>query len=156
MIDLKRLSEFLNEANENMYAADGRRIKSTRLESRDLEFKKGDLVCHDTYFGNKNFIGEEVVYEKDSPVWGVNYFGFIIDRKFSADQVYGFLKKALLQEYNDIIPVRGPKSFKESDFEYMNVVDGDLRCFTGKEEILFKGKIIYRAFYHGGLIIGKD
>ncbi len=154
--DIKKLAKFLEEANKHTYAADGKRAKPARLKSRDLEFKKGNLIYHDTYFGSENFIGEEIIYKNKSPVWGANYFGFITNKKFSAGRVYGFLKKALLQDYSNIIPVRGPKSFKEKDFEYKNEAKGRLECFSGIEKILFKGEIIYKAFYHGGLVIGKD
>lgn len=38
------------------------RILNTRLNSKDYEYKKGNMIYHDTYFGGTRFIGEEVVY----------------------------------------------------------------------------------------------
>ena len=87
----------------------------------------------------------------------MNYFGYIIDGKFSIEKVYGFLKHSLLQECDNIIPVRGPKNFKQGNFEYQNhVKKNSLEKFSGKEEIFFKEKIIFEALYHGGFIIGKE
>jgi len=151
-INLKELADFLNKANKHTYAADDEKVEPTRLRSHDLEYQKGDLVYHDTYFGTGNFIGEEIVYKKEVPVWGANYFGFILDSRYTPKQIYDFLKKALMQEYNDLIPVRGPKMFRNGDWAYQNSADGKLDNFSGKEEILFNNKIIYRCLYHGGLV----
>lgn len=151
-INLKELANFLIGANTHTYAGDGKKIESLRLKSEDLEYQKGDLTYHDTYFGAGDFIGEEVVYKKEAPVWGANYYGFILDSRYTPKQVYDFLKKALLQEYDDLIPVRGPKMFKDGDWTYQNSIDGKLDNFSGREEILFNDKIIYRCLYHGGCI----
>ncbi|MBI4991647.1 MAG: XRE family transcriptional regulator [Candidatus Harrisonbacteria bacterium] len=151
-IDLRELAGFLDEANKHGYAAGGKKVSPTRISSKDLEYKKGNLIYHDTYFGVRDYIGEEVVYKDEKPIWGANYLGFILDDGFAADQVYDFLKKSLTQEYDDIIPVRGPKFFEEGDYQYINTAEGKLDKFTGKEEILFKDKVVYRAFYHGGFI----
>lgn len=151
-INLKELAGFLNEANKHTYAADGKKIDSTRLKSDDLEYRKGDLIYHDTYFGAGDFIGEEIVYKKEAPVWGANYYGFILDSHYTPKQIYNFLKKALVQEYDDLIPVRGPKMFKDGNWTYQNSVDAKLDNFSGKEEILLNDKVIYRCLYHGGFI----
>lgn len=150
---LEQLAEFLNKANKNTYAAGGVKSSPTRLGSEDFEYKEGSLTYHDTYFGSRNFIGEEVIYEDDKPIWGANYYGYIQDLNFNPKQVYSFLKEALMQEYDNIIPVRGPSSFKSSEFEYRNEVKGDLVNFEGKEQILYNGQMVYKAFYHGGFII---
>ena len=77
-INLKELADFLNEANKHTYAADGKKVEPTRLKSDDLEYQKGDLIYHDTYFGAGDFIGEEIVYKREVPVWGANYHGGFI------------------------------------------------------------------------------
>lgn len=151
-ITIKELSDFLNEANKHTYAADGKKVASTRLKSDDLEYQKSDLMYHDTYFGAGDFIGEEIVYKKGIPAWGANYYGFILDSHYTPKQIYNFLKKALMREYDDLIPVRGPKIFRDGDWTYQNSIDGALDNFSGKEEILCNDRIIYRCLYHGGLI----
>lgn len=152
-IDPVKLGDFLSKANKNTYA-NVRAPKSTALRpaSRDYHFEEGDLVYHDTYFGARDFIGEEIVYQSDLPVWGMNYYGFVVKTDASTDEVYAILRTALRQEYSDILPVRGPRSFKEGDSEYRNTVDGDLSRFSGIEEIYIRGELVSRCWYHGGAI----
>jgi len=152
-INLKKLASFLEEANQNTYAnKDAKRSDSLRPESQDYHFKKEGLTYHDTYFGAKNFIGEEIVYENGKPVWGMNYYGFLTGDDAKHKEVYIFLRKALMQKYNDIIPVRGPKEFSDDNLKYVNSAEGGLEKFTGKEKILADEKSIYECFYHGGFI----
>ena len=152
-VDVKELTDFLHEANKITYAnEDAPKVAPSRLKSEDYHFDKGDLIYHDTYFGGRDFIGEEIVYESEKPVWGANYFGFVIDEKVNEKDVYDFLRQALMQEYDDVIPVRGPSNFSADDKEYRFSADGDLSNFSGKEEISFDGKVVYRCLIHGGFI----
>jgi len=147
------LAKFLNEANKATYAnRDAPKVAPSRLKSEDYHFGRGDLTYHDTYLGGRDFIGEEIVYKAEKPVWGANYFGFVLDDKISEIDIYDFLRKALMQEYDDAIPVRGPSSFSENEKEYSFTADGDLDNFSGEEEILFDGKVVYRCLIHGGMI----
>jgi hypothetical protein len=57
-----------------------------------------------------------------------------------------------MQKYEDEIPVRGPSNFSTDDKEYHFVAKGDLTNFSGEEEILFDGKVVYRCLVHGGII----
>jgi hypothetical protein len=40
--------------------------------SHDLEFREAPFAYLDSYFGGSDFIGEEVVYYHDQPVWAEN------------------------------------------------------------------------------------
>lgn len=152
-INKDELAKFLDEANKSTYAnKDTPKVAPTRLESEDYHFEKDDLIYHDTYFGGHDFIGEEVVYKSKNPVWGANYFGFVFDKHASEKDVYDFLRKALMQEYDDVIPVRGPTKFSDGEWKYTFLVEGDLENFAGKEEISLNDKIVYRCLVHGGLI----
>lgn len=147
------LAKFLNEANKATYAnKNAPKVASSRLESEDYHFEKDGLVYHDTYFGGRDFIGEEVVYENEKLVWGANYFGFVLNENISEKDVYDFLRCALMQEYDDVIPVRGPAHFSADGKEYCFVVNSNLVNFSGTEEILFDGKVVYRCLIHGGFI----
>lgn len=152
-MDTKELADFLREANKNTYAnKDASKLAPSRLNSEDYHFEKGDLAYHDTYFGARDFIGEEIVYKAGKPAWGMNYFGRIIDDTASEKDIYDFLRKVLMREYDDIIPVRGPKNFAANNKKYALAIDGDLANFSGKEEILFGWQVVYRCFVHGGFI----
>ena len=152
-IEIKKLEQFLNEANKSTYAnKDASKAISTRLKSEDYHFEKGNLIYHDTYFGGKDFIGGEIVYENNVPVWGMNYYGYVLESSENEKDVYDFLRKALMQEYSDIIPVRGAKKYTEGEWEYKNIPDGTLERFFGVEQIYRNGKLVYCADYHGGFI----
>jgi len=147
------LAKFLNEANKATYAnKSAPKVAPSRLKSEDYHFEKDGLIYHDTYFGGRDFIGEAIVYENEKPMWGTNYFGFVLDEKVNEKDVYDFLRLALMKEYNNVIPVRGPSNFSANDKEYRFIVNGDLPNFSGTEEILFAGKVVYRCLIHGGMI----
>ncbi len=152
-MNLEVLATFLEAANRATYANRTMpKAPSSRPKSLDYHFEKDGLVYHDTYFGVRDFIDTEIVYESGVPTWGMNYFGFVLDDQVSENDVYGFLRTALMQSYNDIIPVRGPSRFDEADRQYRFAVEGGLANFSGIEEALFDDKVVYRCLVHGGLI----
>lgn len=147
------LSSFLKEANKNTYAnKDALKAESSRLGSEDYHFKKDGLIYHDTYFGTRYFIGEEIIYRNNRPVWGMNYQGYVLSSTVEEKELYEFLKEALMQEYSEIIPVRGPRRYTNREWGYVNMPIGELSRFTGTEEIYRRDELLYRAYYHGGLI----
>lgn len=152
-IDTKKLADFLEAANKSTYAnKDAPKATPTRLRSEDYHFEQDSLIYHDTYFGGRDFIGEEVVYENRKPVWGMNYYGYVLNPSTSEKEVYDFLRKALMQEYSNVIPVRGAGSYVEGVWKYTNKPVGDLGRFTGVEEIYKNRELLYRADYHGGYV----
>lgn len=152
-MNLEILTAFLETANKATYANRTMpKAPSSRPKSLDYHFEQDGLIYHDTYFGVRDFIGAEVVYENGTPTWGMNYFGFVLDNQVSEKDVYAFLRTALMQPYNDVIPVRGPRRFDEAGRQYRLDVEGDLANFSGTEEALFGGKVVYRCLIHGGLI----
>lgn len=152
-MDHQELTAFLNAANKATYAnREAPKTESLRPASEDYHFEEGDLTYHDTYFGSRDFIGEEVIYKVEKPIWAMNYYGFVLKDEVSTADAYKILRPALMQEYDDILPVRGPREFKEGEYSYRNSVEGNLDRFIGTEEILLNGEIIYRCWYHGGII----
>ena len=57
-----------------------------------------------------------------------------------------------MQEYNDVIPVRGPAKFSDGEWTYQFTANGGLENFAGQEEILLNQKVVYRCVVHGGFI----
>ena len=152
-IDTKELIDFLRIANKNTYAnKDALKAISTRLKSKDYHFEQGNLIYHDTYFGSRDFIGKEIVYKNNKPVWGMNYYGYVLNPSVGEKEVYDFLRRALMQEYSDIIPVRGGKSFEVNNWKYTNILSGTIERFTGVERIYHDTELVYQADYHGGFI----
>lgn len=152
-MDREKLSLFLQKANKATYANKlAVKAPSSRPESEDYHFELGDFTYHDTYFWGRDFIGAEIVYFQKKSVWGMNYFGFVLHEKVIERDVYDFLRQALMQEYSGVIPVRGPKNYRERGREYRLSADGPLDNFSGREEILFNEAVVYRCLFHGGMI----
>lgn len=149
-INLHELVQFLVKAKRNTYA--GRGAETVGPDgSKNLQYKEGDYVYKDRYFGSERFGGEEVVWLKGKAVWLMNYNGGITKKIVDSKTVFSFLRKALLQVPADS-PFRGPHFYKEGDFEYVDSSSGDITCFRGTEEILYHGEIVHRVEYTGGII----
>lgn len=150
---MEALTKFLHKANKNTFAnANAKKTASARPGSSDYHFEEGDFAYHDTYFGSRDFIGEEIVYQNQKPIWGMNYCGTILREDVTDKELGAFLEKSIMQEYSDIIPVRGPREFSENNWTYRLSIDGDLTRFSGQEEILRDDEVVYRLVLHGGTL----
>lgn len=152
MINKKDLKKFLKEAKVNTYASSGEASeKILRDGGKKLEYVKGNFFYRDIYFGFNPFIGEEIIFYHQKPIWGMNYYGKVIVEPVSAKEIYLFLKEAL-KKVTEVKPFRGPDNFKSGYFEYLNNVEGKIESFTGEEKIFYKKELVYILNYHGGLI----
>jgi len=152
-IDINLLSEFIAKAKRSTFAEGSNKVESSRNNSIDFLFQEGDLTYRDSYFGSIYDIGQEIVWKKNTPVWGMNYMGGMNkDYKYLTSETFEFLKKCL-KMVKPSLPFRGPEYFKEKNFEYVNKVDGDITRFSGYEKIFYNGIEIYQRVYHGGLIL---
>ncbi len=150
---IAQIDAFLRKANANTYAnADVKRAEPLRPGSHDYNFEDGDFVYHDTFFGATKFIGEEIVYQKGAPIWGMNYYGFTIDDSISEGLFDSILRPALMSGSGDNIPVRGPKEFINGEWKYTFSTEGGLDNFTGIEEISKNNEVVCRLYCHGGMI----
>ena len=152
---MEKIYEFLIEAKKQTYANENvKKVEASRKASSDYEYSNGNMTYHDTYFGGINFIGEEVVYEGDNPIWGMNYYGETLDEGFSEEAIDKALRPALMKVgEDDILPLRGPREYVNGEYKYTFVVNGDLSSFEGEESIYKNEKRIYRLKCHGGKII---
>lgn len=147
-IDNNELLEFLLEANKKTYAGKGKEEEnSTRPNSHDLIYEKGNMKYIDTYIGGERFLGEEAVFRNDIAVWAMNYSGRTLDEQFSSD----FLKEALRLRAKDS-PFRGPTLYQNGNYIYHNEVQGDFDWFQGKEEIFYGDYKVYECYFHGGIV----
>ena len=146
------LQDFLVKAKINTYASKGE-IKERKLKdgSKELIYKKANLMYRDRYFGFNPFIGEEIVFLDNKAIWGMNYYGEILSKNIDPEQLYAFLKKALLLIKQER-PFRGPAYFKEEKWNYKDKSCGTVDDFEGTEEIYFEKKKVYELKYHGGNI----
>ncbi|MBN2853323.1 MAG: hypothetical protein JXQ23_11370 [Clostridia bacterium] len=79
---MKELTEFIVKAKKNTYASGLGKVESSRRLSTDLYYRENEYEYADSYFGAKEFSGQEVVYRDNLPVWSMNYYGKIIDKNF--------------------------------------------------------------------------
>lgn len=155
---MMELRDFLVRAKKQTYA-NGKvlRVESNRKGSKDYHYEESlenkIFEYHDTYFGGDSFVGEEVVYlNSKKPCWAMNYYGYTDDK--NSDEVYEFLKKALLKVGNDdkVLPLRGERKFVLGEFVYKFKSKGSLNRFNGVERIYRRGKLVYKLICHGGVV----
>jgi len=142
--------EFLIKAKIYTYASGGEGGEKILDDgSKEFVFQKGNYVYRDRYFGSKAFIGEEIVFEFNKQIWGMNYYGKIFTDNLSTKEIYSFLKKAM-QLVTEKRPFRGPDHFTEGNFIYTDKSVGDASWFEGVEEIFYNDVKVYELKYHGG------
>jgi hypothetical protein len=148
----QKLNEFIVRAKAATYIGDGEQTKSSRLESRDLTYEEGKFSYLDSYFGAVDFIGEEVVYYENQPVWAMNYYGRVIQLdKISGAEVGKILKVSLSKMYQEGRFLGGFEHTVD-DCTYTDTSRGDMKSFTGKEWITRDEVVVYELVYHGGMI----
>jgi hypothetical protein len=155
MIDssfLETLQSFIVRAKASCYVGNGEPAPSCRLGSHDLAFQNGKWSYLDSYFGGRDFIGEEVVYHDGQPVWSMNYYGRILLPDLITPAQAGLVIKVSLSRLYREDRFLGGFTWTEGEFVYFDTNDGDLTHYTGKETIVHDGKVAYELVYHGGLI----
>lgn len=148
---MDKLIDFLLEAKSNTYASNGMISTPSRPYSIDYHYRKEPFHYIDSYLGEINFSGEEIIYYDHKACWSMNYFGEMLIDKIP-DGFYKCLKNALKQSSKDA-PFRGPQEYFEGDFIYETSYKGTMDSFNGLEHIFYRGQLIYQLFFHGGKII---
>lgn len=152
MTSLDKLNHFIVQAKAATYVGDGQKTKSSRTGSHDLAFQNGDFSYLDSYFGGTDFIGQEVVYENDEPVWAMNYYGRILKpEKIAAAQAGQIIKESLSKLYEDG-RFLGGFTYAVGAFHYTDTSQGDFQSFIGQEWITRGDVRVYELVYHGGVI----
>ena len=149
---LQSLQAFIVQAKAATYVGGGEHTCSCRPESHDLEFKDGDWSYLDSYFGGRDFIGEEVVYYKGKAVWAMNYYGRILRAELITPEQTGHMIKVSLSRMYAEERFLGGFQYREGEFAYIDSSKGDVDHFTGRETISREGKLAYELVYHGGVI----
>ncbi len=119
--------------------------------SRQLEYREDRLLYRDLYFGVRSFVGQETVYEGDTPVWAMGYAAGVLTPAEARDDalaIYAVLRAALTRPPEDT-PYRGPKRFVEGDYTYVNQMEKEAEAFSGVETITRRAAPVYRLRYAG-------
>lgn len=150
--DLQSLQAFIVSAKAATYVGNGEHARSCRPGSRDLKFSDGKWSYLDSYFGGRDFLGEEVVFLKRKPVWVMNYYGsLLLPDQITPAQVGLVIKASLSGLYLENRFLGGYRH-KEGEYTYIDSNSGDLTHFSGKERILRRELVAYELVYHGGLV----
>jgi hypothetical protein len=141
---------FLITAKRNTYAGGGATSDPSRPSSVDLHYRDGEYLYIDSYLGGRDFIGEEVVWKGDVPLWGMNYYGKMLTEQIP--EGFGEFLKAALRQAPEDAPYRGPSRFEQGRFIYVCSWQGNLNAFTGTEAIGIGSTTIYTLSFHGGAL----
>lgn len=144
----QNLRDFLVRAKTDTYVTGNNQAASSRLNSHDFRYAENDFLYMDTYLGGEKFIGEECVWIKNTPVWGMNYCGQTLSENFNPD----FLKESL-SLVTSSMPFRGPELYRKGDFAYHCQVQGNFEFFTGEEQIYCRQEKVYICNFHGGALM---
>jgi hypothetical protein len=150
------LVRFLVSAKVKTYASGGSSSQASvdpLLEgSHQLEFRSGEFLYRDIYFGGAFFAGEETVYHGKNAVWCMCYAGGWTNSEMAADEIVvlaGLLQSALRHIPSDY-PFRGPLEHREAGYIYTNNPVGDVDRFHGVEAITRDNDLVYELHYCGG------
>ncbi|MHA2220172.1 MAG: DUF5680 domain-containing protein [Candidatus Hodarchaeales archaeon] len=154
--DIESLEDFLIKAKKNTYASQGDNASVEPLlpGTKQLEYQEGDFFYRDIYVGMSYFVGQEIIYFKNNPIWSMCYAGGVeenVTEESDIMQVYRYLRVVLGKVSKENI-FRGPKIVKDDDKEYINESDGTIESFSGSEYITINGKRVYHLHYSGGII----
>jgi len=95
-ISIQDLINFILLAKQATYVGGGNKLLPYRLGSHDLQFFKDDWASHDSYLGESDFIGKEIVYYYAKVVWGMNYYGRIFHpEKITSAQAGAIIQQSL-------------------------------------------------------------
>jgi hypothetical protein len=152
---------FLITAKQHTYAAQGgagAAVAPLLPGAHQLEYRDGQLLYRDIYFGSGYFAGQETVYYDTSPVWSMVYSGGglknvprSVRSVVEMPQVYAFLQTALSHAPVEH-PYRGPVLWEQGDLIYSNEIHGDLERFWGMEAISYREIAVYQLHYSGGVL----
>lgn len=145
----RELIDFLVNAKRNTYASgSGQVVEPIKRGSKDMPYRDRDYEYMDSYFGERHFIGQEIVWHQGKAIWGMNYYGF------TYNPVEGFPQFLFecLKQVTPQAPYRGPNNYKDEKFEYNCSWTGEMNDFKGEETIRFNNQVIYKLSFHGGEI----
>ncbi len=149
---LEELTAFIVRAKAATYVGSGAPGPACRVGSHDLQFRSGDFAYLDSYFGGSDFIGEEVVYFEERPVWAMNYYGRIIEPTLISAAETGQIIKASLSALYRQGRFLGGFEYVMDGSAYTDTNTGDTASFAGQEWITRQDVKVYELVYHGGLI----
>ncbi len=151
-LSLDELNAFIVRAKANSYVGSAPKSLSYRPFSHDIQFHEGSFSYIDSYFGGTDFIGQEVVYFHQQPIWAMNYYGRILVPSLIDGAQAGYIIKLSLSKLYEEGRFLGGFEHIVGDSLYTDTNQGTPASFSGKEWITRQGQQVYELLYHGGMI----
>lgn len=151
MANYEGLRQFLFDTTQAGYGNPNTRSVKGSDGAKIITHENGDWRMADSFYGGHPYAGQEVIYHLGKAVWAMQYRGWVYDTEMTPNEVYGFLKKALLAAPAEH-PYRGPSELQEGSLVYRNEWHGEIDNFAGQEIILDGEQEIYKALYFGGIV----
>lgn len=148
---MKDLVDFLVVARRETYAIPTGTPLGDGTEQ--MVFDRGAWSYRDRYAGQNPYGGHELVWRDGRVVWMKNYMAEVLADDPSMEAIYAFQREVLGQPDPEHL-MRGPESYANGHWLYVNRVTGDLGRFSGEETISFEARPVYRMTFHGGLVGG--
>lgn len=150
---VEALERFIVEAKAVSYVSGQPSTAApTRLGAHDITYQRGPFSYLDSYFGGTDFLGQEVVWKDEAPIWAMNYYGRILDpERFDGERAGTVIKQALSALYQEK-RFLGGFSYQHPLGEYVDQSVGGCGSFHGVERIFVGGRVVYQLDYQGGLI----
>lgn len=147
-----RLETFIVTAKTATYVGSGVSAAPSRIGAHDLTYEEGEWRYRDSYFGGTDFIGQEVVWRRDVPIWAMNYYGYILRPELIDAQRAGATIKAALSAMYREGRFLGGFEWQGPHGRYVDTNTGRVEQFSGIETISVGEVVAYRLDYCGGLI----
>ncbi|WP_445394862.1 DUF5680 domain-containing protein [Streptomyces sp. LE64] len=152
-LDPAALEAFVVRAKAATYVTGGGRTDPSRAGSHDLEYREGDLVYRDSYFGGTDFLGQETVHLAGRAVWGMNYYGTVLTEDIDAAAAGEVITAALSALYAEG-RFLGGHTHTTGPYTYVDETTGTVTRFRGVEHIrTADGVRAYELHYHGGRVL---
>ena len=152
LVDPDALAAFVVSAKRASYVANGEWANPSRLGSHDLTFTQAPFSYRDSYFGGTDFLGQEVVWHTNQPVWAMNYHGYILRPELIDAVRAGATIKAALSALYAEGRFLGGFEWSGPHGVYRDSSSGDVTRFRGREAISIGGVEAYALDYFGGLV----
>jgi hypothetical protein len=140
------------KAKADTYVGGGVKVEPSRLGSHDLSWSDGPWRYLDSYFGGTDFIGQETLWLEGSPIWAMNYYGYIRRPDLIDGSRAGETIKAALSSMYREGRFLGGFQWDSPHGQYIDQSSGDPTHFHGREVILVEGVEAYALDYFGGLV----
>jgi hypothetical protein len=119
-----------------------------------LEFRDDLFLYRDIYVGMSYFVGQEIGYYEDQPVWSMSYADGVtsmVRNPHEISSISAFLRVALRQ-ISVPYPYRGPQSVHEGLYLYTHQSQEVLNNFWEQEVNTRDDRQVYALHYNGGVL----